>query len=75
METNCKNSSILIKLNGEPKVIPQNISILNLLENYKIKSDRVVIELNRKILKKEGFPQTFLKSNDEVEIVTFVGGG
>ena len=75
METNCKSSSILIKVNGENKFIPYNSSILNLLESCKIKQDRVVIELNRKILKKEDFPHALLKTNDEVEIVTFVGGG
>lgn len=75
METNCKSSSILIKVNGESKFIPYNSSILNLLESCKIKQDRVVIELNRKILKKEDFPYSLLKTNDEVEIVTFVGGG
>ena len=73
METSCRNSNILIKVNGEAKTIPQ-ITILSLLEEYKIKSDRVVIELNKKILKKEDFNYA-LKENDELEIVTFVGGG
>ena len=73
METSCKNSNVLIKVNGEAKTIPQ-ITILSLLEEYKIKSDRVVIELNKKILKKEDFNYV-IKENDELEIVTFVGGG
>ena len=73
METSCKNSNVLIKVNGEAKTIPQ-ITILSLLEEYKIKSDRVVIELNKKVLKKEDFNYV-IKENDELEIVTFVGGG
>ena len=75
MKTNSKNSSILIKVNGEDKLVPQNISILKLTESFKINKDRVVIELNKKILKKDLFDLTLLSENDQLEIVTFVGGG
>ena len=75
MKTDSKSSSILIKVNGENKVIPQNISILKLIESFKINKDRVVIELNKKILKKDLFDSTLLSENDQLEIVTFVGGG
>ena len=75
MKTDSKSSSILIKVNGEDKFIPQNISILKLLETFKINKDRVVIELNKNILKKDRFDSTFLSENDQLEIVTFVGGG
>ena len=75
MKTDSKISSVLIKVNGEVKSIPQNISILKLLEDYKINKDRVVIELNKDILKKKDFESVTLKEKDELEIVTFVGGG
>ncbi len=75
MKTDSSTSNVLIKVNGENKSIPQNISILNLLESYKLNKDRVVIELNRNILKQSDFESTILKKNDELEIVTFVGGG
>ena len=75
MKTDSKSSSILIKVNGEDKVIPQNISILKLIESFKINKDRVVIELNNRILKEDLFDLTLLSENDQLEIVTFVGGG
>ena len=75
MKTDSKNSSVLIKINGENKDIPQNISILKLIESLKINKDRVVIELNKKIVKKDQFDSIFLSENDQLEIVTFVGGG
>lgn len=75
MKINSNDSSILIKVNGEDKVIPQDISILKLLESLKINKDRVVIEMNKQILKKELFDSTSLSNNDQLEIVTFVGGG
>lgn len=70
-----KSSTVLIKVNGEDKSVPQNISILKLLETFKINKDRVVIELNKNILKKNSFEATTINENDELEIVTFVGGG
>ena len=75
MKTDSLTSSILVKINGEDKSIPQNISILRLIEMYKLNKDRVVIELNKNILKKDKFKNILLKQNDELEIVTFVGGG
>lgn len=75
MQTTSNNDKILIKVNGEDKSIPQNTSILSLLELFKINKDRVVIELNKIILKKSDFEFTILKGNEELEIVTFVGGG
>jgi len=75
MKTDSRNSNILIKINGEDKFVPQNISILKLIESFKINKDRVVIELNKNILKKDLFDFTLLSENDELEIVTFVGGG
>ena len=75
MKTDSKTSSILIKINGEDKSIPRNISILKLIESLKINKDRVVIELNKNILKKDLFDSTLLSENDQLEIVTFVGGG
>ena len=75
MKIDSSTSKVLIKINGEDKFIPQNISILELLETYKINKDRVVIELNKNILKKDSFDSTLLSENDQLEIVTFVGGG
>ncbi len=75
MKTDSKNSNALIKINGENKIIPLNTSILELLESLKINKDRVVIEMNKKILKKESFDSILLKEEDQLEIVTFVGGG
>ncbi len=75
MKAEFKNSSMLIKINGENKFFPQSISILKLLETLNINRDRVVIELNKKIITKSTFQDTVLNENDELEIVTFVGGG
>lgn len=75
MQKDSKSLNILIKVNGEDKVINENITILKFIESLKINKDRVVIELNKKIINKIDFEKTILTNKDTLEIVTFVGGG
>lgn len=75
MRTDSKKLNILININGEDKYVPGGISILKLLESFKINSPRVVIELNNEIIKQTDFEKVILNQKDKLEIVTFVGGG
>ena len=45
------------------------------LEDHKVPLSKVAIELNRKIVDKKKLMQIFLKTNDKLEIVHFIGGG
>ena len=42
-------------------------------EKYNVK--HIVVEYNLEIIPKERYAQTILKDGDEVEIVSFMGGG
>ena len=64
-----------IQLNGKKVVIKSNFSILDLLKKYKLANKKVAIEHNGKIISKETLNKKFLKDNDKVEIVHFIGGG
>ena len=66
---------IEIQLNGKPYSLGEGVNIDSLLEELSIPKDKVAIELNRKVLHKENYTKTVLKNNDQVEIVTFIGGG
>lgn len=37
--------------------------------------DRIAVELNGKIIKKQNYSDTLLSDEDKIEIVAFVGGG
>lgn len=65
---------MLIKLNGQDRETPDGTSILALLEALKLRPQNVAVELNRRLLKTEKYDQP-LKAGDELEVVTFVGGG
>ena len=64
-----------IQLNGKKVVIKSNYSILDLLKKYKLANKKVAIEHNGSIVSKTSYKKKYLKNNDKVEIVHFIGGG
>ena len=64
-----------IQLNGKEVVIKSNYSILDLLKKYKLSNKKVAIEHNGIIIQKTNYRKKYLKNNDKIEIVHFIGGG
>jgi thiamine biosynthesis protein ThiS len=63
-----------LKINGEDRQIPDGSDILSLLSASKLTPDKVAVEVNRRLVRSEKYA-TPLNDGDEIEIVTFVGGG
>ena len=63
-----------IKLNGADRDVPDNLDLAGLIRECNLTPDKVAVELNRRLVRSEKY-DTVLKDGDEVEIVTFVGGG
>jgi sulfur carrier protein len=63
-----------IKVNGQDQEFPDDADIHALLAAHKLTPDKVAVELNRRLVRAEKY-DTHLKAGDEIEIVTFVGGG
>ena len=70
-----KIKKIKIKVNGKFKSIPDKYKISNLVKELKIPLKKVAIELNQEIMDKKRITKIFLKKNDKIEIVHFIGGG
>ncbi len=64
-----------ITLNGEKREIPDNLSVLGLLELLAIQHQRVAVELNEMIVKKDRYGETAIQDGDSIEVVAFMGGG
>jgi sulfur carrier protein len=64
-----------IQLNGKKISIKRNFSINNLISKYKLSYKKIAIEHNGKIIPKINYKKKYLKDNDKVEIVQFIGGG
>ena len=67
--------SCQITLNGRAETVSEGITLLQLLEDKGVNPARVAVELNRRILPRDEYASTRLKSGDVIEVVTFVGGG
>jgi thiazole synthase len=66
---------VIIKVNGEPREIPEGLTVAALLEHLGMSDGRVAIERNLDILPRTLWRETQVQSNDSFEIVHFVGGG
>ncbi len=63
-----------LTVNGKPLEVPDGTTVLQLVERHNLTPQRVAVELNRRLVRTEKY-DTVLNTGDEVEIVTFVGGG
>jgi thiamine biosynthesis protein ThiS len=61
-------------VNGQPREVADGTTLRQLVEQHNLKPEKVAIELNRRLARAEKLDLP-LKTGDEVEIVTFVGGG
>jgi sulfur carrier protein len=61
-------------VNGEARDLPEGETIRALVARHNLTPEKVAIELNRRLIRSEKYDQA-LNEGDEVEIVTFVGGG
>jgi sulfur carrier protein len=64
-----------VKLNGEPREIPDGLTVAGLLAHLGVRAPRVAVEVNEAVVTKERYEACELRAGDAVEIVAFVGGG
>lgn len=64
-----------LKVNGKMRAGREGLTVTGLLEDLQIQPQRVAVQLNGAILKREQFPEVVLKDGDTVEIITFMAGG
>tara|TARA_Y100000816_G_scaffold265382_1_gene225180 strand:- start:77 stop:295 length:219 start_codon:yes stop_codon:yes gene_type:complete len=68
-------NKIKIILNGKSTTLDLGISVKKLIENLNFPLNKIAIEINKEIINKKRIKKIFLKNDDKVEIVHFIGGG
>ena len=68
-------SLVEITVNGERRQIPSDQSVAAMLSWLQLPSDRVAVELNKRIVRKRDWDQTAVPAASQIEVVEFVGGG
>lgn len=64
-----------MRVNGKDVLFQNNKTVLDLLRDYNLNKDRVVVEINLEILDNEQYENYILREDDVIEIIRFVGGG
>jgi len=68
---------LLMKLliNGGERSFDDKLTLSALMEELGVKADRVAVELNHHIVRRDAWAATKLRDGDRLEVVHFVGGG
>ena len=69
------SNKIKIILNEQEYRITNSTTLNDLLIYLNYNLALIVLEYNKKILVKSNWKNTLLQSNDQIEIITIVGGG
>ena len=64
-----------VQVNGEEREVADGVSLVELLDALKVDRTRVAVEVNAEVVRRARHAEVKLKGGDQIEIVTFVGGG
>ena len=62
-------------VNGNPVELPDGSTVTGLLVHLAIEGLKVAVERNQDVVPRRTWDETKLLDGDQIEIVTFVGGG
>lgn len=64
-----------MKVNGKEVQFPEGTTVSKILDNYKIDRNRVVVEIDMKIIDESEYDTYIPDKEAMVELIAFVGGG
>lgn len=70
-----RREDMQIKLNGKLESMEQPLTVETLLCRLDLDPKRVAVELNEDVVSRKLFSATRIHDGDQLEVVTFVGGG
>ncbi len=68
-------TTLSIRLNGEHRRVFEGLTIAALARELGLSPDKVAVERNLEIVPRSKLNEVLVEDGDELEIVTFVGGG
>jgi thiamine biosynthesis protein ThiS len=64
-----------LTINGEDREFDSVVTLADLVAQLGMKPDRIAVELNRELIRRDRWSETKVSDGDKLEIVHFVGGG
>lgn len=68
-------TELRITVNGEARAVPSPSTVADLLALLGLKSENVAVERNKQLVRRAQHAATSLCDGDQIEVVTFFGGG
>jgi thiamine biosynthesis protein ThiS len=69
------SDTIDVVVNGEPRVVARDGTLLDLLETLHLDPRAVVVEHNHRVVRRPALAAVRVAPGDAIELVHFVGGG
>lgn len=66
---------MLITVNGQPREVHDQITVLDLLRQLGVKPEITAVQRNAEIINRKAVDTTVLMDGDTVELIRIVGGG
>ena len=67
--------SMQIFVNGDPREIPDGVTMTGLIRLLDLTDQRIAVEVNQELVPRSTFEQYRVQDQDRVEIVHAIGGG
>lgn len=64
-----------LTINGEPRELPDGITVRELLQSMQLDPRYLAAEVNRQVIPRARHAEHVLHPGDVIEVVTLVGGG
>ncbi|MFA5500814.1 MAG: sulfur carrier protein ThiS [Candidatus Omnitrophota bacterium] len=64
-----------IKINGKNETVQNSLNLGEIILGKGLTPEHIVVEHNYNIIAKEEWDKIAVKDNDNIEIISFVGGG
>ena len=75
LQQNNHETTIRVSINGEPRELSEGLSLSDLIRELSLAPERIAIELNHEVVRRQEWSLTKLTDDDQIELVHFVGGG
>ena len=69
---------LMVVLNGQPRTLDEleeGVELERVLESFDFRADRIAVEVNGTIVRRNAWASTEVRAGDRLEVVHFVGGG
>lgn len=64
-----------ITVNGNPRDVPDHITVLDLMRDLGVKPEITAVQRNEDVINRKAVASTVLQEGDAVELIRIVGGG